>query len=766
MNGKLKTFFNSTDRKLLGAALVLILVCGYYLLVDETLFGLLRSREDDSSRPLVGQISTMENDTRHKSVKSFVWSKARKDQKVRVGDSVFTGAQSSSRVDLTEGGHVDMSENTLIQFDDVKGLKVPNLKMGNFKLSVNGTMRVKINDEVTEIQGTGSEIQVEVTENKKPKIRVTKGKPVVQGSTAVIAAAPKVEAPVPVIPPQRDPIPPPPVAPPPVAVKLEIKPIAQQTPYIYTDKLYDFYERLPQALQKRAERRREVDFPVRLQWGSNLPLAKTYGQISETPGFERSVQFFETQEQGGYTYKPVYLGTNYWRVSEDRTNWSAVEWFQVESKPLGFEPPDVVLSQESLLLLGNQVQVKAKIEAPSELKAFVVEISSDSNFPANKVRVQWTSTREITWTFKTAGEVYFRARGVNENTEITAGGPVAKLTIVRPKRAEPPRLAKDQIQVYENDSVNVAWEKSPEAKSYQVELINPKGQVIQRQKVTGSEWTWKAGPKGAYQARISSYDKFGRQSEKVSETQVLVSSKPVAKVAPPVEKRKPAAVDSTTSMKTDEVGQQTFLNRNYPSSKIELVGAGFTMYSSEQISQNTEQPFALMAGLHVQHWFNDHGAEGFLKTKLMGVNKASDEAAPLQAELRYNYRWKLNWNMFSKLRESQLSAIIGYEMYRNSSAGSIFASKYDLAKAGLGVVFPLFERWDTGGEVLYGLGADASTKLEISGFVNYYLKRDWSAGMGYRLHLFQAGSVDSAPAAGLPYREGFGEAYSVLRWHY
>ncbi|MGZ5279016.1 MAG: hypothetical protein ACXWC9_03690, partial [Pseudobdellovibrionaceae bacterium] len=660
-------------------------------------------------------------------------------------------------------GHVDMGENTLIQFDDVKGLKVPNLKMGNFKLSVNGTMRVKINDEITEIQGNGSEIQVEVTETKKPQIRVTKGKPIVHGSTAVIAGK---EEPVPVIPPQRDPVPPPPVVPPPVAVRLEIKPVAQQTPYIYTDKLYDFYERLPQSLRKRTERRREVDFPVRLQWGSNLPLAKTYGQISETPGFERSVQFFETTDQGGYTYKPVYLGTNYWRVSEDRINWSPVEWFQVESKPLGFEPPEVKLSQESLLILGNQVQVKAKIEAPSELKAFVVEISSDSRFPADQVRVQWTSAREITWTFKNAGEVYFRARGVNELTEITAGGPVAKLTVIRPKRAEPPRLAKDQIQVYENDSVSVAWEKSPEAKSYQVELVDPKGQVIQRQKVTGSEWNWKAGPKGVYQARVSAYDKFGRQSDKVSETQVLVNSKPVAKVAPPIEKRKPANVDSTTSMKMDETGQQTFLNRNYPSSKIELVGAGFTMYSSEQISQNTEQPFALLMGLHVQHWFGDHGAEGFLKSKVMGVNKASSEAAPLQAELRYNYRWKMNWNFFSKLRESQLSAIVGYEMYRNASGGSVFASKYDLAKAGLGVAFPLFEKWDTGGEVLYGQGFDASTKFEISGFVNYYLRRDWSAGMGYRLHLFQAGSVDSAPSGGLPYREGFGEAYSVLRFHY
>ncbi len=767
MSGNLKNFVNSTDRKLLGGALVLIIVCLYYLVIDDTLFGLLGSKDEDVSRPLVGQISSFENDTRHKSMKSFAWSKAHQAQKIRVGDSVFTGAQSSSRVELKDGGHVDLGENTLVQFDDIKGVKVPNLRMGNFKLSVNGSMRVSIANEITEIKGDGSEVQVVVAENKKPEIRVTKGKPQVKSAVPVVVEPQPAPKEVPPPPPVVQAPPPPPPAPP-EPVKLEIRPMPQAETYSYTDQLYDFYERQENSLKKRVERRHQVDFPVQLQWQANQPVPQMYGQISETAGFESTVQFFETKNQNSYQHRPVYLGTNYWRVSNDRQNWSAVELFQVESHPLAYQAPVVKLSQESLLMLGGQIQVKATLDGAPELKAFVIEMSSNSNFPADQVRVHWTNMREITWSFQHAGEVYFRARGVNEKYEITSSGPIAKLTVIRPQKAQPPRLAEEQIRVFENEKVNVAWEKSADAKAYQVELIDPKGKVIKRQKVSGSEWSWKAGPQGVYQARVMAFDKYGRQSEKASQTDVYVSQKPVAKAAPVVAQppRKPANVDSSSTMKTDGEAQATYLNRSYPSSRLEVMGAGFTMYSSEQVSQNAEQPVALMMGLRMQHWFGDHGAEGIFKTKVMGVNKGSADAAPMQAELRYNYRWKFAWNWFSGLKETQLSAILGYEMYRNSSAGLIYTPKYDLAKLGLGIAFPLFERWDTGGEVLYGSGFDSSTKTEISGFVNYYLRRDFSAGMGYRLHLFQAGSVDSAPAAGLPYREGFGEAYSVLRWHY
>ena len=760
MSGKFKAFFNSTDKKLLGLALAFIVVSLYYLLVDETLFGLLGSGEEDSNRPVVGTISSLENDTRHKSKTSFRYAKARVSQQVRLGDSVFTGAASKSRVDLADGGHVEMDENTLINFDDVRGFKVPNLKMGNFKLSVNGTMKVMIGDELTEIKGNGSEVEVKLSENKKPEVKVTKGEASVTGAMAVAKKEPPTTTTT--LPKVAEPPPPPPVVEKP---KPEFKPVAQQTPYVHTDQLYDFYEKTDTALKKRRERRAQVDFPVPLQWGLNTPVERIYGQVSQTPGFEKSVQFFETSEQNGHSFHPVYLGTNYWRVSVDRTNWSQVEWFQVESQPLQVKAPELVLAKESVYIMDSRVEVKGDIQASDDLKAFVIEMSPNAQFQADQVVVHWTARKDVSFNLKRAGEMYFRARGVTDRLEVTPPGPIAKLVIVRPLRAAAPKLAKNQIQVYEYDKVDLSWEKSDLAKSYDVEIVGPAGQLMKAESTKNPEYRWKGGPKGIYQARIFAKDKFGRRSEDAAATEVTVIPKPViAKKQPPKEVRKPAAENvSATKIEDPRI---PFMNRNYPSSKFELQGAGFTMYSSEQVSQSKEQPLAITLGLRLQQWKGSHGYEGAIRTKVMGVNKTSSEAAPMTAEVRYNYRWKLYWNAFSKLKESQIAAILGYELYRNQSSGTIFTPNYDLFKVGFSLAFPMFERWDTGGEVLYGQGMDASTKYEIAGWLNYYVRSDWSAGVGYRLHLFQAGSKDSAPASGLPYREGYGEAYSVLRWHY
>lgn len=111
-----------------------------------------------------------------------------------------------------------------------------------------------------------------------------------------------------------------------------------------------------------------------------------------------------------------------------------------------------------------------------------------------------------------------------------------------------------------------------------------------------------------------------------------------------------------------------------------------------------------------------------------------------------------------------MSWLAGIELYRNQGNGP-FSKGYDLLKTGLTFEFPLLSRWETGGELIYGYGFDSSTKYEISGHIHYFLLEEWTFGVGYRLHLFQAGSEATTPY-GLPYREGFGEGYSAVKWHY
>jgi len=115
-------------------------------------------------------------------------------------------------------------------------------------------------------------------------------------------------------------------------------------------------------------------------------------------------------------------------------------------------------------------------------------------------------------------------------------------------------------------------------------------------------------------------------------------------------------------------------------------------------------------------------------------------------------------------RELQISLFGGNEFYQNAGSSN-FSRQYDLWKFGTSLEFPLSNRWTTGGEVVYGIGGDKSTKEEISGHFNYFINRNWSSGAGYRLHLFNAGSTASSPGY-LPYREGYTELYTSLFYYY
>ncbi len=761
---------------LIGAAVV-ILASLYYLVIDDTFFGLLASKEDDTSRPLVGQIVRFENDTRHKTKSSFAWSKAKPAQQVRLGDSVFTGAASNSLVELTQGGSLEMSSNTLIVFDDLKGLKVPNLKMGNFKLSVNGTMKVGIEDQVTTVKGNGTEVEIVVEEKKKPVIRVTKGEPQVETQVAEVIRRDSPPQPLLNIqPPEVVQVPPPPPEPAPEQVvqaplpppETILQPKTGIQSYLYTDQMYDFYEKKNDSeLVRRRERRKFVGFPVTIQWQSTGPIENIYGQISETATFDSSVQYFQSKDAFGQVLNPVYLGTNYWRISKDGQNWSSPEFFVIESQGLELPPPQVKLSKSLLTVLGDNVQVKITLSADTSLQGFLIESSMESEFPASKTKVKWTTVKEHTFTFRRTGTYYIRARGINNKTEITNYGPVAKLEVIRPEKISAPLLTQNQIKVFEEENVKLGWAADEEAKGFQIELRNQRGELVAKESVKGSEWTWKAGRAGPYSAQVFAFDRFGRKSDKASEATLQVVPKPIVKKLPekkPAPERQVASVESQSVEKIDPA-TATYLNRAFKSNRVELLGAGFTMYSSEQVTQQVEQPFALTLGFRWQAWFGDHGAEASLRSKVMGVNTSASQASPLQAEVRYNHRWAMNWNWFSNYKLSYLGFILGYEMYRNQSS-NVFTSKYDLFKTGLSLAFPFASRWDTGGDLLYGFSADNSTKYEISGYFNYYFSSDFSAGLGYRLHLFEAGSASSAPPGGLPYREGYGEGYSSLRWHF
>jgi hypothetical protein len=227
--------------------------------------------------------------------------------------------------------------------------------------------------------------------------------------------------------------------------------------------------------------------------------------------------------------------------------------------------------------------------------------------------------------------------------------------------------------------------------------------------------------------------------------------------------REPAAVETESIIKAD-IAKPTPTNDKYNSSTIDLNGFLWTLYSSEQYHLGETAPVASGFGAHGYYWNNSHGFEGIAKTGAMGLNGAGGEQSSLKDfEARYHYRFFTKFP-YDWTRELQVSIFGGYEVYRN--AGGSFSGQYDLFKFGTSLDFPWATKWSGGGEFVLGSGAEKSLKLEISGRVAYFFARDWSFGLGYRLHLFEARSDASAATGGLPYREGYTEGFSNLIYHF
>lgn len=755
----------SKDRLFVVLSLVGLLLCSLPLASDRVYSFIFGKSRDGASTPAIGEISFAKNDIRHKNSDSLTWDKAGEAQIIHVGDSVFTGDRSQSQVKLKDGGKVDIDQNSMVTFSKIDNMEVPNLAVGNFRVAVQGKMKIAIGGEMTEIEGDGSEVQVVMTAHEKPKIRLLKGKASVKSSSGksqvlaknTMTQVTNKEVRAPAQAPERPAV-------------LKATPLAR--PLYYVDQLYDYFENKSGALALRDARRSFVKLDTEASWSitGNNKSSVVYGQLSNTSSFALMGDSFKVSSlQSSGHFQNAYLGENYYRLSMDGRNW-VMNSFYVKANPLNVASPSLTLSsQGKVYILDQAASLEVLPQGDPSFTHFVVEMSQDNSFRSQSTKVYWTTGGDsIKLSLTDPQSLYMRVRGVNSQNQITKASAITQVSVERPGLPLAPRLAQDEYKIYEDEWLNLTWNQV--GKSTLMEVTDPNGHKISGE-VAGHSKEFKHLKVGEYHVKLSSRDEFGRSSKNFARAEIQVIPRPkapvaVAKVEPLKEQmpelRKPSAVE-TTSMQMD-TSIPNYLNKRYADSMLSLEGGGFTAYSQEQLSEGKQSPSAVAMGLRLMSWFGRSGFEGSFSTKVADISAPNGSVAPVDLEARYHYRFPLAWSPFSGLGSSQLSTILGFEYYRNS-AGGLFSPQYNMIKTGLAVKFPLMSRWDTGGELLYGYGLDASQKYEISGFVDYYLKPDWTLGVGYRAYVFQAGSDASSPL-GVPYREALGEGYSVLRWAY
>jgi hypothetical protein len=782
MKKKLFSFLSDrTDRRLMALSLIGLLLSALPLVSENIYQKILGQSSRTSNKPIIGEISLVKNDIRHKEMDSFAWEKASAAENVRLGDSVFTGEKSLSRVTLKDGSHIDLDQNSLVRFSKIDSIEVPNLTLGNFRISVNGTMNIAIGGELTVLDGDGSEVQIEIKENKKPQIRLLKGSAQIKKAKVARILTPNR------ITPMSEPAPEEPRknVEPPKQVRAEPKifPKPVQSSLVYTDELYDLYENRDGRLFRRANRRVLLKFPVSVTWASENHPGSTLAQLSSAPDFLNvPVTFTVAAGEFHGEFKSALLGANYFRLSADGHAWSDPTLFEVSSRFLGAPPPHLDLNSKKLAIIEESVDVVARVE--SDLPNYVLETSSSPEFLPNNTRIDWGRQKTIRLKISEPTTLFMRTRGVNAALELTEFSKTVRVDIEKPELPRAPRLAESELHVFEGDAVVLNWPSVPRAKRYQLQIQDAKGHALFRQHLDFASSHFQANQTGTFRVKIVAEDGHGRKSKEAADVFLVVRPKlqimvggngsqekdagsPVAVAAE--QPREPAA-EATLSQKITTDIPPDYLNRNFSSSLFSFEGAAFTMYSQQQATQNLPNPTAMMVGLHWLGWSGSQGLEAYLKTKMVDLSSTpGDEVSPLLLEGRYHYRWNLPFNPFSKYGRSQVSWIAGYEYYNNPVSGP-FSPGYNLFKTGFDLSFPILHRWDTGGEVLYGQGLDSSVLYEISGYLHYFFEKQWSLGIGYRVNLFQAGSSASAPSGapsnGVPYREGYGEGFSELRWHY
>lgn len=223
----------------------------------------------------------------------------------------------------------------------------------------------------------------------------------------------------------------------------------------------------------------------------------------------------------------------------------------------------------------------------------------------------------------------------------------------------------------------------------------------------------------------------------------------------------------------EDVGQQkvslpplmdeTEPNSAYRSSRLVLMGSLFSMLSKPQVETKLPNSQGDLLQFGFENWWETFGFETKFKSKLASAS-GSTQSSPQNLEAKASQRYR---SFFSNRVIPELTFLFfgGIEIYRNPTAGTYYSPKYDLFKGGLGLRFPLFSSWASGGDLAFGLGSEASRKYEMSGFIDYHLDRRWSLGAGYKLHMFDAQSTTTSPGT-LPHREAYGEAFSNLKWSY
>lgn len=135
----MKTSIPKRDRWIIAIALLIVFGASYTLVFVNDDDGL-----NDRSE-ILGEVSNVNKDVRHKVSSRYDWRDSHKNQKIGLGDQIFTGKNSNAIVSFANNQKLTIMENSLIKFDSRPGepLKIQVLS-GEFKAQLAKNQKIEI----------------------------------------------------------------------------------------------------------------------------------------------------------------------------------------------------------------------------------------------------------------------------------------------------------------------------------------------------------------------------------------------------------------------------------------------------------------------------------------------------------------------------------------------------------------------------------------------------------------------------------------------
>ena len=189
--------------------------------------------------------------------------------------------------------------------------------------------------------------------------------------------------------------------------------------------------------------------------------------------------------------------------------------------------------------------------------------------------------------------------------------------------------------------------------------------------------------------------------------------------------------------------------------RLTLEGGTGARFTSETTDPGAAAANSHFLGLGLQYQWAQNSVAVNFHSKVVGANATGESMQDHKVDFRYNRWWATHWNWL------QLGWASGAEVFRNPGQTG-FSPGYSILKTGAASRLGLGGNWSSDGEALVGTWFDGNKTFEFSGQLRYALNRELDMGVGYRIHLFEAGSESASPR-GLPYREALGEVFSSLK---